>query len=300
MNNLVPTNRDFEILQMVSRVGFLTEKQICALFYSKHQGPELDMVRARGSLSKRICQLVSHQFLSKSVIPASGTINRMAYLLGPAGAELLKNNREIESRFNNNWIIRKSNDLLIRSRHDLIATNFLVNLIMLSRALPDFHLVDWLPDRDCRFYIPRGNKNLLVHPDLYLRTSSGAPKVTTLFLEVDRGTLHVKDLGIKILRLFQYFASKKYQRDLEDRRFPRLCFLAADTDRMRLISATIRHVKDHYTGPAAETISRIPFWLSTFEQIEVNSIDLGFISHRPLENHWIDEMGTGATSPLVE
>ncbi|MBU1943052.1 MAG: replication-relaxation family protein [Actinobacteria bacterium] len=298
MTNLVLTDRDVEILKMVSRVGFLTEKQICTLFYSKHKGFELDMTRARGSLSKRIYQLVAKDLLAKSTIPESGTINRVAYLLGRAGAQVLKDNREIESRNNNNWLSKKSNDILIRSRHDLIATNFLVNLIMLSRRLPEFNLVDWLPDRDCRFYIP-GDKKRVSNPDLYLSTWDGGSSTSTLFIEVDRGTLDRKSLRVKIRRSFEYYVSRKYQSDLGETRFPRLCFLAPENERLQMIMQAIRDAKVFFSTPAAKDVMGMPFWLTTFDEADVHSIDRGFISHNPLEDRWTNELGEQAGSPLL-
>lgn len=299
MRNIVVTDRDIEILKMASRVGFLTEAQICALFYSKNNDFALDLGRARGSLSKRLYQLVHNGYLAKSTIPMSGTVNRVAYLLGPQGAEVLKDSRELESRQDQRWLERRANGLLIRSRHDIITTNFLVNLIMLSRLLPDFHLIEWIPDRSCRFYIPRGDKKLVVNPDLYLSVRNGSPEGPTLFLEVDNDTLDKKALRIKITRFFQYYSSHKYKRDLETDRLPRICVLAPSQARLEVVKTAIVSAKKFYTGSSTDNVTRMPFWLATFDQVEVNSIDQGFVSRRPLEAVWVNEAGNTFPSPFM-
>jgi hypothetical protein len=43
----------------------------------------------------------------------------------------------------------------------------------------------------------------------------------------------------------------------------------------------------------------MPFWLATFDQVEVNSIDQGFVSRKPLEPVWVNEAGNPFPSPLM-
>lgn len=299
MSTIVITDRDIEILKMVSRVGFLTETQICALFYSKCEDFTLDIKRARGSLSKRIYQLVQASYLAKSSIPTSGTINRVAYLLGPEGAEVLRDTREIEIMQDSRWLQRRSNGILIRSRHDLVATNFLVNLIMLSRLLQDFHLVDWIPDRECRFYIPHREKKLVVNPDLYLIVMNGSPERTSIFIEVDNDTLARKALHIKLTRYFQYYSSRKYKRDLALDHFPRICILVPSSTRLEVMKAVIMDAKKSYSGAVAENVARMPFCITTYDKAEVNSLDQGFITKKPLASIWVNENGQILKSPLL-
>ena len=299
MSNLVLTPRDLEVLRMSSRIGFLTETQICSLFYPKHNGFDLDLFHARGSLAKRIKKLVDNGYLAKSTIPCTGPRNRVAYILGPNGAEVLKNTREIESHSDPRWLTKRTNDILIRSRHDIITINFLVNLMMLDRLIPDFHLVDWIPDRDCRFYVPKGGKNLLVNPDLYLSVLNGGPGGATLFLEVDRDTLDKKAMHIKILRLFQYHSSRNYIRDLECDRFPRICIIAPSRARVEVLKSDILEAKKQYSSTVSENISRMPFWLATFDDVEVHSLDQGFVTRKPLEEVWESDTGKKYPSPLL-
>jgi len=299
VSNLTLNNRDFEIITLVSRVGFLTETHISALFYGKHKGLTLDLARARSSLSHRIGQLVNAEYLVRSSLPSAGRFNRVAYLLGPAGAETIKNPREIESHLAPRWALRRSNDMLIRSRHDVVGINFLVNLMMLARVLEDFKLVSWIPDRGCRFYMSKGEEKLVVNPDLYLETQNGTSDVPSVFLEVDRETLDKKMLSLKVLRLFQYFASKKYEEDLSTTVFPGLCFLAPSKERLKTIMDVIISTKRYYKGPQARTVTRIPFWLTTFELAEVDSIERGFVTKKPLESIWFSDDGERCPSPLL-
>ncbi len=299
MARIVITDRDIEILKMVSRVGFLTETQICTLFFSKNDGFTLDLTRARNALAQRISRLVCNKYLEKTAIPSSGWRNRVAYLLGLEGAEVLKNTREIESKQDYRWLSRKANHLLIRSRHDLVTTNFLVNLIMLARLLSNFHLVEWIPDRDCRFYIPRGDKKLVVNPDLYFNVQSGSPGGRHIFLEVDNDTLDKKALRIKLTRFFQYYASRKYKRDLECALFPRICILTPSDARLEVMKTAIIDAKKHHADAVTVDVSRMPFCLATFENVEVNSIDNGFVTKKPLEPVWVNENGLLLKSPLI-
>jgi len=299
MTNVVLTPRDIEILRLASRIGFLTETQICALFYSKHNGFELDLYHARGSLARRIKQLVDNGYLAKSTIPVSGTINRVAYLLGPNGAEAIRDTRGVEGHADPRWLAKRSGDLLIRSRHDIIATNFLVNLMMLSKLVPDFTLLDWIPDRDCRFYVPRGNKKLIVNPDLYVSVINGSPDGSTLFLQVDRDTLDNKSLRIMMLRFFQYGVSRIYKTDLSSPRFPRICIAAPSASRLDLIRSAVIAAKENYSGAEPAHVSRMPFWLATFDNVEINSLDRGFVTRKPLDPVWVNEFGKPLPSPLL-
>jgi len=286
---------------MVSRLGFLTERQICTLFYSKHYDLVLEPKKARNSLAQRIMRLVNYDFLVRGVIPSAGPLSRVAYLLGPAGAEVVGDPRDIESRLDPRWFRSASNNLIIRSRHDLITTNFLVNLMMLSRVIPDFGIVDWVSDRNGRLYIPQEgtDKKLVLHPDLYLVTQNGSEEATALFLEIDRDTLDKKALRMKILRYFQYFVSKKFKTDLKINTFPALCFLVPDNGRLETLQRCIVMSKKLYAGPQANVVAKIPFWLSTFDLAEVDSIERGFVSAKPLESVWFDEEGATCNSPLL-
>lgn len=295
------SDRDVNILTMVSRLGFLTERQICTLFYSKHYDLVLEPKKARNSLAQRIMRLVNYDFLVRGVIPSAGPLSRVAYLLGPAGAEVVGDPRDIESRLDPRWFRSASNNLIIRSRHDLITTNFLVNLMMLSRVIPDFGIVDWVSDRNGRLYIPQEgtDKKLVLHPDLYLVTQNGSEKDAALFLEIDRGTLDRKALGLKVLRFLQYYVSKKFMTDLNISKFPRVCFLVPDKHRLQTIQEVITYTKKHNSRMGGGTIVHVPFWISTFDLAEVDSIEKGFVSTKPLEPVWFSETGATCNSPLL-
>jgi Replication-relaxation len=296
MRTTVIQPRDAEIFKMVSRVGFLTERQICALYYPLHDGFTLDLEKARQPLSRRISYLVKDEYLIRSIIPGEGPRNRAAYLLGPAGATYMKSIRDMEDQMRPRWKQRKHNSLLIRSRHDVVTINFFVNIILLSRLLPDFYLVDWLSDRECRFYINGpGGKKEIVNPDLYLVTEDGSARNPRVFIEVDNGTLDNKQLHIKLIRFFRYYRSKKYLTDLESRQFPMIAILAPDERRLETLRKSVIKAKQC----SSDAVSAMPFWLSTFDQVEANCVDKGYVSTKPLERVWRDEQGTERPSPLA-
>jgi hypothetical protein len=49
----------------------------------------------------------------------------------------------------------------------------------------------------------------------------------------------------------------------------------------------------------SDNVSRMPFWLATFDQVEVNALDQGFISMKPLEPVWVNEASKPFPSPLL-
>jgi len=139
----------------------------------------------------------------------------------------------------------------------------------------------------------------VVNPDLFASVRNGSPKGSTFFLEVDRDTLDKKALGIKVLRLFQYYASRKFKEDLETDRFPRICIIVPSSSRLAFIQNAIVNAKKHYSGAQAESVGRMPFWLATFDDVEVNSINQGFVSRKPLDPVWVNELGKAIPSPLL-
>lgn len=136
-------------------------------------------------------------------------------------------------------------------------------------------------------------------PDLYLGVGSGSLDGPTLFLEVDNNTLDKKALRIKITRFFQYYSSRKYKRDLETDRFPRICILVPSQARLEVVKTAIVNAKEFYPGGSSDNVSRMPFWLATFQQVEVNSLDQGFVTKKPLEPVWVNEAGKQLPSPML-
>jgi len=102
-------------------------------------------------------------------------------------------------------------------------------------------------------------------------------------------------LHIKLIRFFRYYKSKKYIRDLESQQFPMIAILAPDERRLETLRKSILKAKQS----SSDSVSGMPFWLSTFDQVEANCIDNGYVSTKPLEKVWIDEQGTLRSSPLA-
>lgn len=111
--------------------------------------------------------------------------------------------------------------------------------------------------------------------------------------------LDKKVLRIKITRFFQYYSSRKYKRDLETECFPRICVLVPSQARLEVAKTAIVGAKEFYPGGPSDNVSRMPFWLATFDEVEVNSLDQGFISKKPLEPVWVNEAGKLFPSPLL-
>lgn len=95
------------------------------------------------------------------------------------------------------------------------------------------------------------------------------------------------------------YSSRKYKRDLETDRFPRICVLAPSRRRLEVVRAAIVGAKKYYTSSSTDNVTRMPFWLATFDQVEVNSIDQGFVSRKPLDSVWVNEAGNTFPSPFM-
>jgi len=300
MGNIVLSEKNLELLNLISQLGFLTEKHICALFYTKHKSGDLDMVRARQSLSVRISEMANGGYLAKAAIPSQGLSNRVGYILGPAGALALKDTKALESMQDLRWLEIRRDEVLYYARHHLISINFLVNLMMLSRERNDLEIKTWLPDSDCRFYIPKGGKKLVLNPDLYLCITRESKESIPIFLEVDRNTNNKSRFHRKVLRFFLYYSSDKHIRDLNESYFPRVCILAPTEARLESLQSVVRESKRNYNGDNAEGVATMPFWFATFEGADVYSIEEGRVSDKPLNGCWFNERGKQVTSPLEE
>jgi len=300
MGNIVLTDANIEMLKYIASLKVMTEKQISALFYSKIDSLTFDTAKARCYVSNRLSQLAGAGFVSKVPIPSASRITRQGYVLGPKGALALKHHLEIENMHTANWLERKHTDVVVHYRHLIYANNFLINLILLSRMMPGFQLDEWIPDSDCIFYIKRGEKPQILDPDLYLATSNGNGSSCTSFVEIDCGTLTSRVLKRKVLRFFQYYESGKYRQDLASSLFPRVAVIVPDSNRVSSFSKAIRQVKENYAGKKSESLKKMPFCLTDFSSADINSIEEGRISRKPLEPIWVDENGRKRNSPLVK
>ena len=235
MTSISLTDNNLDLLEYLFTFKMMTENQICALFYGKHNSFVLDTLKARQSLAPRIAKFVKADIINKIPIPTvnNSRISRQGYVLGPAGADILKEEREIERRQHPRWVQKRNTDVSIHSTHNILVNNVLINLMLLSRLKGDFTLEHWRSDRDCRFYINLKNSEnkLLYHPDFFVSTSNGSDTRSPVFFELDRGRVSYKSLALKIRRGFQYYESGKYKVDLPVDHFPRVAIVVPDQDR---------------------------------------------------------------------
>jgi len=101
----------------------------------------------------------------------------------------------------------------------------------------------------------------------------------------------------KVLRLFQYYVSGTFREDLTVEYFPRMAIIAPDASRVRTFQSVIREVKREFSNPYAR---RIPFYLATFDQVDINCIEEGRVSTDPIEAIWVDYEGNPVGSPFCE
>ncbi|MCG2796353.1 MAG: replication-relaxation family protein [Actinomycetia bacterium] len=301
MSSISLTDKNIELLEYLATLKMMTENQICALFYGKHDSFNLDMYKARNAMSGRISSFVKADIINKIPIPTQNNsrVSRQGYVLGPAGADILKEEREIERRQLPHWLQRRDTDVSIHATHNVLVNNVLINLIMLSRLKGDFFVDTWLSDRDCRFYIELKNNDnkLLFHPDFFLMTSNGSQVGSPVFVELDRGRVSPKSLAIKIRRTFQYYESGKYKVDLTVPYFPKMAIVVPDQDRIDTFMHVIAAAKKHY--PRRANVDEFPFWLTTYEGVDVYAIDEGRVSTKPLDPVWLSDQGVKWTSPFT-
>lgn len=278
----------------------MTLNQAAVLFYGRHDGYQLDLDRARDSLKHRIAQLVNAGFLSKGVTRYGGKLNVRAYYIAPAGARVLKDLRETEYMEAPDWVIRKQNRVWSYGAHDLMVGSFLVNLMMLDRLKPDFTLIDWKSSYDTRYFIRRGDHPLVFDPDLYLAVSFSEFDSLPIFLELDNSNISMANACRKIQRIFQYYESGKWRSELNAELFPRIAILVPGDSRITFFRRAISSVKKSYQGQARLHVQRFTFFLSTFSQVDLFSIDQGRVSEKPLSRYWQTSEGQKGVSPFLK
>jgi len=297
--NVLITSRDLDIFAMISRLRFLTLNQIAALFYDKHDGYNLEMRKAYWALAKRAATLVRAGFLTTADISFFDRGNRRAYLLGKNAIDALKDIREEEDFESPGWLQRKHTAAVWHGPHHVLVANFLINLILLSKLRDDFAVDDWLADRDCRYYIKKGDQVKILDPDLYLCVQNGSPDPIPMLIELDRGTVSSTVIRRKAHRVFEYYATDKHKLDIGFPYFPRVLVITPDRERRDKFAREINNAKEHYKGKYEKNISAFPFWLTTYDDVDINSIDRGRVTSKPLEPVWISSDGELGLSPFV-
>jgi hypothetical protein len=116
--------------------------------------------------------------------------------------------------------------------------------------------------------------------------------MTPLFVEVDRNTTTTTVIGQKTYRLIQFCFSDEYIELYGSRRLPRMCFIVPDNQRVREISKVISKIIKTYN------VSEFQFYLSTFEGIDVFSIDEGRITDKSLNGVWFNQNMEKVESPI--
>jgi hypothetical protein len=275
----------------MARLRMLTLNQMAALFYDKHPLPDLELEKANGALRVRVSKLIRGDFVRSAPLSFAQAAFMKGYFLGPNGIAVLKDLREYEDYRKPRWMERKHTMCLLHGPHHVIVNNFLINLLMLSRCRDGFYVLDWLGDRDATFRFTYKGERITYDPDLYVMvTSKSESGEMTIFLEVDRDTTPI--LRRKIYRAYRYYLSREY-RDLTGRYFPRLCFLVPDRKRMKTLMGAIQKVLADYS------ISKFPCWISTFDEMDVFSIDRGKVTDVQLVKPWVNERGRSVSSPLT-
>jgi Replication-relaxation len=285
--------RDLEIFTYMARLRMLTMNQMAALFYEGHPLPGLELKKANGAMRVRVSRLMAGDFVRSAPLSFARAAFLKGYFLGPNGIAVLKDTREYEDYRKPRWIERKHTMCLLHGPHHVIVNNFLINLPMLSRCREGFEVLDWLGDRDATFRFTLKGERITYDPDLYVKVTSECERgERTIFLEVDRDTTTIPVLRRKIYRAHQYYLSREYK-ELTGGLFPRLCFLVPDEKRTRTLTGAIMKVLGDYK------ISTFPCWISTFDEMDVFSIDQGRVTDVQLVKPWVSERGRLVASPLI-
>lgn len=304
--NIVITGRDIEMFSYMSTLRSLTMNQICTLFYQKHDpsSMELDLKKARGSLSCRISQLERAGYIEwcHAVSPQRpyDTSNFIkCFFLGPGGARAIKDLRETEeiADAERDARRRKAAQHWNNGQHDIIGNNFLINLIALSSRVEGLSIEEFHGERDCHYFFKYHNNNRRIfQPDLYLAASYDGQVGIPMFVEVDTGKLTSNNIRRKTRRVFEYFESGKYVRDLGSNKFPRVLILVPTWHRLEFYYKAISEARRYYVAnlakwddcnPLIPKIKDFPFWLTTFDKAGVFEIDEGRLSDAALEPRWV-------------
>ena len=297
--NVLITNRDLDIFAMIARLRFLTLNQIAALFYDKHDGYNLEMKKSYGTLSKRVSLLARAGFLVTADISFFDGGKRRAYLLGKNAIDALKDIREEEDFEAPGWLQRKHTAAVWHGPHHVLVSNFLINLLLLSKLREDFSVDDWIADRDCRYYIKKGDQVKILDPDLYLCVQNGSPDPIPMLLELDRGTVSSTVIRRKAHRVFEYYATDRHPKEIGFEYFPRVLFITPDRERRDKFAKEINKAKENYRGKYSKNIASFPFWLATYDDVDINSIDQGRVTDKPLDPVWVKADGELGVSPFA-
>jgi hypothetical protein len=296
--NINLQTRDYSIFRYMSTFGFVTVNQLCALIEPNGTGPSSDLSVYRRAVYKRLESLQNNGYISSGPAPTLTGTTRSAYFLSPSGASVLSDLREYENLSAPRWLERKKHFVWTQGPHDVAACNLVSNLIALSRVQSSFTVDDLRGGRDCRFYIPHQETNYLFNPDLFYEFNSVEIKTIRMFVEVDTGNVSLSVIRRKALRAFQYFASRKYIDDFGTKLFPRTLFIVNSASRLKVVFRELRKAREVYKGPDATLIHKFPFWLATYDDVDISAVDQWRLTTAPLERNWTTIEGETGVTPF--
>lgn len=299
-SNIALTDRDLDILVLLSRIRYMTLTQISLLFYGHNDGYHLNLEKARDSLKHRVAQLVRADYLGKGVTRYGDKLNIRAYFLGPQGARALKELALLEQMETPGWLSRKQNAVWSCGAHDLKVNNFLINLLLLSKLRGDFIVDDWASTYDGKRFIRGGDNPLIFDPDLYVSFTNSGYGPVPFFLELDNGHISMNIARRKAKRVFQYYESGRWRRELGAEFFPRVAVIVPDQQRIVFFKRAISWAKKAYQGRARLQVQKLTFYLATFEQVDLFSLDRGAIADKPLSPCWQTSEGRKSVSPFLK
>lgn len=278
--------RDYEIFDLMSSFGFVSRYQLAGLLDPNGKGPSEDLSVYHESLKARLHKLKSAGLIDSGPAPSPTSKTYHVYFLTSAGAQVIKDHREIESRLSPDWLKKKRHFVWTQGAHDLVAVDVLANLCALSKLNEDFEVSSWIGSRDCRFYIETDHDPLLFNPDLYFKLSFDKLSTLSFFVEVDTGSVSYNIIRRKANRFFRYYASDRYQKDLGQELFPRSLWIVRSEARLKRLLTELAAARKNYSASRSREIRTFPFYLATYDDIDALSVEECRVSDKILDPVW--------------
>lgn len=256
------TTRDLELLQSIWMLGVMQSGQIRRLLFHTFKNEHSATV----AVNRRLNFLYTEYCLNR-IITALGT--EPIYSLDIQGARLIQMMTQSNARRDIHWSPKDQGKMLFFLKHRLGVTEFVVSLVEGLRQHGGS--LEWLNETMIKL-IQRGDDRPKFVPD-GLGLMTVADKAIPIFLEWDRGTETLREIGQKIKNYYFYGRWEEIWRpyllslfpELPTlQRFPFVIFVTTGGDRRLLnMMKRIERVMANYTV----SYQQLGIWGTTWEQV---------------------------------
>lgn len=226
--------RDLEILTTVAACRLITSRQLQRLYFTNHSSP-LSSARA---CSRTLKRLDRQKILSRRNRRIGGVHRGSAsfvYSVGTNGVKLL----DVEGQRLRSYTTDPSDYF---SSHTLELSELYTRLHEMAHS-KELRLLEVQTEPDCWRQLTTETKKL--RPDMFVRTAKGDVEYS-YFIEVDRGTIHMPSILLKLQLYAQYYASGVEQE--KHGVFPQVLWIVPDAKREVALNTAIKASQSYPDG----------------------------------------------------